>query len=172
MNYRIEAFEVLLNEDCILKRYYPLIPYKYGLIASLGEMGCHTKEECMQFSDEAFSQTGLPNQEMFCLFKRFLSLYDVKESKYKDIDKTLLTEREVDIYRKLYQLPGVKSIRAKLYYDAGYDSLEKIATASVHRIITDISDVISMQKLNLTVPLVKEVKTHIAVAKALTEYAV
>lgn len=32
MNYKVKAVQVLLCEDCVLKRYYPLFPYKNILL--------------------------------------------------------------------------------------------------------------------------------------------
>ena len=53
-------------------------------------------------------------------------------------------------------------------YKAGLDSLEVIACSSLEEILEKTEKVIKEDNLNLKVPLVKEVKTHIAVAKAFT----
>ena len=37
-DYKIEAIKVLLNEDCILSRYYPLISCKDILVENLKKM--------------------------------------------------------------------------------------------------------------------------------------
>lgn len=37
LDYRIEGFSLLLNEDCILSRFYPLIPYKEQLLENAGK---------------------------------------------------------------------------------------------------------------------------------------
>lgn len=67
------------------------------------------------------------------------------------------------------QLPGVKSTRAMLYYKAGLCSLETIARSSVQDIIAKTEHVIKTEYLDLKVPLMKEVRTHIAVARAFTD---
>ena len=80
-DYKIEAIKVLLNEDCILTRYYSLIPYKDILVENLNKMGCHTKSDCMKLSDESLLEAGLPDIEMVRLFRAFLVLYDIKTAK-------------------------------------------------------------------------------------------
>lgn len=172
MDYRIEALEILLNEDCLLERYYPLIPYKGVLIENLKKRNCVSKSDCTALSDDALIRMGLENLELVNLFRRFLALYDVKDSKFKEIETIATNEVEVAAFRELYLLPGVKATRALLYFDSGYDSLVKIATALPKQIIRDTSDLIQRKGLSLKAPLLKEVRTHIAVAKVLTEFAV
>lgn len=60
------------------------------------------------------------------------------------------------------------SIRASLYFKAGFKALEDIAGSSVEEILEKTTKVIKEENLNLKVPLVKEVKTHIAVARVFT----
>lgn len=169
MNYKIEAIDILLNEDCILQRYYPLIPYKTMLLHNLLKNRYLTKEECLTLQDEVLIQMGLPDGDMVQLFRLFLNMYDVKPGKLKEIDKVSENEEEKKVFQELYQLPGVKAVRARLYASAGYLDLIKIAVASPEQIISDTEKVILQNKLDLKVPLLKEVKTHIAVAKALTQ---
>lgn len=98
-------------------------------------------------------------------------MYDVKDSKFKDIKEITANDAEADSFRELYLPPGVKAVRARLYYDANYRSLSQIASAFPEQIIRDTSKVILQKGLKLKAPLPKEVGTHIAVAKALTIYA-
>lgn len=172
MDYRIEALAVLLNEDCLLQRYTPLIPYRDTLMENLSRNRVHTKAACLALSDDALLSMGLPSAEMVTLFRHFLVMYDAKESKMKEIEKVAADEAQAVSFRALYLLPGVKAVRAGLYCDAGYDSLRKIASASAEQIIRDTSHLILQKGLSLKAPLPKEVRTHIAVAKALTLYAV
>ena len=172
MDYRIEAIQVLLNEDCLLKRYYPLLPHKEQLLKNLLQNRCLTKTDCMHLSDEALIASGLPNHETAGLFRCFLVLYDPKESKFREIKKCAANEAEAASFRELYLLPGVKATRAKLYYDAGYRYLSQIASATPEQIIRDTSEIIRQKGLAWKAPLPKEVRTHIAVAKAFTVYAV
>lgn len=170
MNYKTEAIDILLNEDCILQRYYPLIPYKSTLLQNLLKNGCFTKEECLAIPDEALIQMGLPDGGMVQLFRLFLNMYDVKPGKLQEIGKVSENEEEKKSFRELYQLPGVKAVRARLYASAGYSDLISIAAASPEQIISDTEKVILQNKPDVKVPLLKEVKTHIAVAKAFTIY--
>ena len=162
MNYKIEAIDVLLNEDCILQRYFPLIQYKEMLIENLMNNHYFSKAECME----------LPNHELVKLFRNFMVMYDVKDSKFKDIKDIVTNEAEADSFRELYLLPGVKGVRAKLYYDANYKCMSTIASANTEQIIRDTSKVILQKGLKWKAPLPKEVRTHIAVAKAFTIYGV
>ena len=170
MNYKIEAIDELLQKDCILARMYPLIPYKQALIEHLRAAGCLTKEDCQKLSEEALLSAGLPDAETAKLFKQFLGMYDIKPQKLKEIDTSCKTPEEAESFRELYHLPGVKRVRAELYYRSGFRALKDIADASMEEIITRTAETIESQNLDCIVPLKKEVKTHIAVAKAFTYY--
>jgi len=167
-DYKIGAIKILLNEDCILKGYYPLIPYKDILVDNLYKMGCYTKSDCMKLSDESLIEAGLTDVVMVQLFKAFLTLYDINPTKLREITSVCKTPEETESFRELYQLPGVKSTRAMLYYKAGFRSLETIANSSPQEITEKTENIIRKENLNLKVPLMKEIKTHIAVAKAFT----
>lgn len=99
-------------------------------------------------------------------------MYDVKTSKLKEIDKVSENEEEKKVFQELYQLPGVKAVRARLYASAGYSDLFKIAESSPEQIISDTEKVIIYNKSELKAPLLKEVRTHIVVAKVLTVYKI
>lgn len=172
MNYKIEAIDILLNEECILQRFYPLVQYKRILIQNFLNNGYLSKEDCLALSDETLIQMGLPGADMVSLFRFFLNMYDVKENKMREIEKVAENEEERILFQQLYLLPGVKAVRARLYASAGYTDLFKIAVASHQQIIADTERVIMQNRLNLKVPLLKEVRTHIAVAKVLTEYKI
>ena len=92
MNYKIEAIDVLLNEDCILQRYFPLIQYKEMLIENLMNNHYFSKAECMELPDEILIEMGLPNHELVKLFRNFMVMYDVKDSKFKDIKDIVTNE--------------------------------------------------------------------------------
>ncbi len=170
MNYRIEAIIELLNQDCILTRYDFLIPYKYTLVERLRSIGCLTKSDCLELPIETLVSVGLPDAELADLFRRFLVMYDVRPQKLKEIDTLCGTTEEKEAFRELYQLPGIKYKRALLYYKAGYRSLDAIASSSPEEIISKTEETIQKEKLELKVPLMKEVKTHRAVARVFTYY--
>ena len=45
MNYKIEAIKILLDKECILERYYPLIPFKHNLINRFKKEKIITKDQ-------------------------------------------------------------------------------------------------------------------------------
>ena len=93
---------------------------------------------------------------------------DVNPQKFKDIDSLSLSVGEAKAYRELYQLPGIKATRAELYYKAGYTNLFEIASATAEEIIEKTSQVIAAESSNNKAPLLKEARTHVAVARAFT----
>ena len=94
-DYKIEAVKGLLNEDCILARYYPLIPYKEDLVDGLHNMGYRTKSDCMGLSDEALLEAGLVDIGMVQLFRAFLTLYDINPAKLKEITSFCQEKEEI-----------------------------------------------------------------------------
>lgn len=168
-DYRVEAISLLLNEDCILKGYYPLIPHKDRLIEQLKMLGCKRKSDAMQLTDEQLLCAGLPDMGMAALFRRFLVMYDPKAQKMREIASVSETPEEAEVFKELYLLPGVKSTRARLYMLAGFGSLTEIAAATAEGLMADCQQTIERENLDLKAPLMKEARTHIAVARAFTE---
>ncbi|MCI1244584.1 MAG: hypothetical protein LKG11_01310 [Bacilli bacterium] len=170
INYRIEALDELLNEDCVLGRYFSLISKKKRLMACLSSMGCLTKNDCLKLSEGVLSRLGCLSPSEVRLFRRFLSLYDVDERKFKELAALGLNGERLSSYRELFLLPGVKSVRAGLYYESGLRSLGDIASRSYKRIIEMTQRTIDENRLSLKAPLIKEAKTHVAVSIAFTVY--
>lgn len=168
-NYRVEAIAFLLNEDCILQRFHPLIPYKNQLIMQLKSMGCQSKADCQALPDASLASAGLSAPALIPLFRAFLGLYDPKPAKCREIDSFSIPEEDKAILRELYHLPGVKKTRAMLYKQAGFPSLISIARSSAQEIIAKTESLIKRDHLPCKAPLMKEAKTHIAVARAFTE---
>jgi len=67
----------------------------------------------------------------------------------------------------LARLPGVKGIRARLYYDAGIDSVEKMADWEPEALRIMVTKYVEQTGFNGTPPLPKEVSSTIANAKKL-----
>lgn len=171
-NYLIQGIEVLLHEDRILKCYVPLIPYAQQLVQGLLSIGCKTRDDCLVRSDDAFVSSGLP-ADLTSLFRRFLTMYDYKGKGIKDIpDAAGRTAEEVAALLELMRLPGVKLIRAQLYYHCGLRSLVDFAASDAVSLQAHIAEVIAQDKLPCSTPLPKELRTQIAVAKLFTEYSV
>lgn len=170
-NYMIQGIEVLLQEDRILNSYRPLIAYRHQLVERLLLMGCQTRNDCLALPDEALYNAGLP-QGMAGLFRRFLSMYDYKGRGPKDIpDAHSRSPEEIASLLELMRLPGVKAVRAQLYYHCGLRSLADFAAADAAALQAHIASVIARDGLACSVPLLKELRTQIAVAQVFTEYA-
>ncbi len=67
----------------------------------------------------------------------------------------------------LARLPGVKGIRARLYYDAGVDTVEKMADWEPEALRIVVTNYVVQTGFNGTPPLPKEVSSTIANAKKL-----
>ncbi|MBQ8313156.1 MAG: hypothetical protein IJX84_08150 [Clostridia bacterium] len=168
-DYKIEAIGYLLNEDCILKGFYPLIPYCNILVENLMQRGCRRKSDAVKCTDEELLQAGLPDMGMVALFRRFLVMYDPKAQKMREIASVSETPEEAEAFKELYLLPGVKSTRARLYMQAGFATLEEVAGMMPECLIAACQQTIDREGLNLKAPLMKEARTHIAVARAFTD---
>ena len=170
MNYKIEAIGILLHKDCILERYFPLIPFKEELINKFKEKNVITKEDAINCDSvllDVFNDVSLVN-----LFKRFLNMYEINKSKLKEINKLNLSLEERKCYEELYLLPGVKATRARLYYLSSLKTLKDIKNKSPEEMINLTNSAIIINNLNCKAPLYKEANTHIAVAKLLTDYLI
>ena len=97
IDYQIAGIEILLNEDCIVQRFYPLIQYKDRLSANLSEKGILTRNACAALSDQELIEAGLPDENMAALFRCFLHLYDYKGKGIKDIPGCRMQECKRDI---------------------------------------------------------------------------
>lgn len=67
----------------------------------------------------------------------------------------------------LARLPGVKGIRARLYYDAGVDSVEKMASWKPEDLLEMTTKFVERTGFDGTPPLPKEVSSTIANAQKL-----
>ena len=171
-NYRIQAINELLCRDCVLERYYPLIPIKEKIIDFCAGINCNTKDECLHLSDQRLLQSGLFDQALLDLFKRFLTMYDIGAAKLREIDRLSLSDDEAVAFRQLYLLPGVRAARAALYFKAGIKRLRDVADSTPQGIIEKTTRAIKEHSLGCKAPLPKEAKTHIAVSRAFTVYSV
>lgn len=161
-DYPIEALAVLLNEDCLLRRYYPLIGQKERLISSLGGK---TKSEAERLPDNVYLHLGL-TEDRLPLLRRFFTLYDPDPKKFREISKLCADPVEAAVLRELSHLPGVKYTRARLYASSGFRCLGDIARSTPEEILEKCADTIAQNGLSCALPLPKEVRTHIAVARA------
>lgn len=168
MIYKIEAIDILLDEDAILSRYYSLIPFKKVLIEKLRKNKVNTNYECLNSNNALLECLG--KEELVNLFKRFLVMYEIEESKLNVINSLNIIEEEKESYRELFLLPGVKETRANLYYLSGFKTLVDISNSNVEEITIKMKETIDKYNLDCKVALPKEIKTHIAVAKVYSLY--
>lgn len=167
-NYRIENLRLLLNEDCLAERYYPLIAYKEKLIAECQSQNVKTKNEFAECSDEKLREMGL-DEGTIRLLRKFLTIYEPNEQKFKEIEKITTDEAERKAFYELYHLPGVKQVRATLYYRSGYRTLKELAVSTEEEVLARTKKTIEEQNLSCIVPLPKEVRTHIVIANVFCE---
>ena len=165
-NYKIEALAILLDRECLSERYYSLIEYKETLLSGLRDRGVETKNEAEALPDEAFVQMGMEDEEQIRLLRRFFTIYDANPRKFREIDRVTDDPEARKVFRELYFLPGVKYIRANLYDLSGYRTLRDIAASTPEEILARTKRTIEEMKLACIVPLPREVRTHIAVARA------
>ena len=166
-DYPVEALNILLEEACLPASYAPLIKYRQTLLSDLPRLGCKRKSDAERLPDAAFEALGMKDTEIR-LLRRFFALYDAKKQKLRELEKLTAAPEVQAAYRELYLLPGVKEIRADLYYRSGFPSLKAIAEATVEEVLEKTAQTIEDHGLSCIVPLPKEVRTHIAVAKAFT----
>ena len=67
----------------------------------------------------------------------------------------------------LARLPGVKGIRARLYYDAGVDCVEKMAACETEALLALTAEFVARTGFEGIAPLPKEVSSTIANARRL-----
>lgn len=164
-DYGIEALKILLDRDCLTERYYPLIKYKDSLMSLYLKSECRTKSDAEKLCDGKYYEIGLDSEEI-CLLHRFFGLYDPAPQKFKEIIKLAADENERSAFYELYMLPGVRYVRAKLYYDSGYKTLSDIACTTAEKIVKNTAKTVQNRKTPCAVPFLKEAATHVAVAKA------
>lgn len=169
-DYPLPAISFLLEGDRLPERYAPLLPHKETLLLSLRRLGCACKSDAEKLPDAEYTRMGLDGT-LTALFRRFLALYNVKPRKLREAEALGADPDERAALWELYHLPGVKRVRAMLYYRAGYRSLADLAAATVSDIRERTARAIAEGALNCTVPLPKEARTHIAVARAFTMQA-
>ncbi len=112
----------------------------------------------------ALAESGIKNTEQ--MLERGASPSQRKElSKESNIPFKVITE--IVKLSDLSRLRGVKGIRARLYYDAGIDTLEKMAISDPEKLRKKIEDFVKKTKFDGIAPLPKEVVSTIEQAKKL-----
>lgn len=165
-DYPIESLIVLLNEDCLSERFHSLISLREDLIKGLKNFDCVRKSDALRLSDGELAAIMQHDEAAVKLFRRFLTIYDPNPRKFREIAKLTSDPAEQKAFTELYHLPGVRFTRAFLYYHSGYKSLQDFLDTGVEEVLSKTAATISEKNLTCIVPLPKEVRTHMAVAKA------
>jgi hypothetical protein len=87
----------------------------------------------------------------------------------KKADVTLASVLELVKLSDLARLPGVKGIRARLYYDAGVDTIEKMAAWEPEALLARTTEFVKATGFTGIAPLPKEVSSTIINAKNLPQ---
>lgn len=160
-NYFVEDLIVSLERDIVMERYYPLIDYKDELTAILNKAGVVRKD---QVSDAVTDDIRMILGNVVSgLFGRYIHIYDFKKSKLREI-KDYIGTKEYDAIADLLRLPGVRLLRAELYFNSGV-TLEVLAKKATEDIRNMVCDYIQRENRSEIIPQPKEVNCHRAVAK-------
>jgi len=160
-NYYIKDLISSLERDIVMERYFPLIDYKDELTTIINRFGVLRKD---QVSDAVIKEVGITlGEDISKLFARFIHIYDFNKSKLREI-KGYIGTKEYEALSKLIRLPGVRLLRAELYFSSGI-TLETLAEKTTADIRNMVSDYIQRENRSEVVPQLKEVNCHREVAK-------
>lgn len=160
-NYFMDDLIHSLERDVVMERYIPLIDHKGELAAILNQNGAVRKE---QVSDAVIEDIRIKlGATVSGLFARFIHIYDFNKAKLREI-RDYVGKKEYDDLAGLLRLPGVRLLRAELYYDSGV-TLEVLAEKSTEEIRAMVRDCIQRENRSEIVPQPKEVNCHREVAK-------
>lgn len=160
-NYYMDDLIGSLERDVVMERYYPLIDHKGELTAILNKAGVIRKD---QISDAVTEDIRMMlGNAVAGLFIRFIHIYDFNKSKLREIKDYIGTEK-YDALAALLRLPGVRLLRAELYFNSGV-TLEVLSEKSTEDIRNMVSDYIRRENRPEIVPQPKEVNCHREVAK-------
>lgn len=160
-NYYMDDLINSLRMDVVMERYYPLINHKEELIAILNKAGVIRKNQVSESVIEDIKKT--LGEYISISFARFIHIYDFNKSKLGDI-KDYAGKKEYDDLAGLLRLPGVRLLRAKLYYNSGI-SLEVLAEKTTEEIRSMVGDYIKRENREEIIPQPKEVNCHREVAR-------
>lgn len=160
-NFYMEDLLLSLREETTMERYCPLIPYRENLLCFLKAQGVIFRDD---ITDDIMEKIGDSfGAEAARLFARFIHIYDFNKAKLREIRQYSGTEQYA-LLSQLLRLPGVRILRAELYYNSGI-TLETLANESAAVIRDRIGQYIRREHRPETVPFAKEVNCHREVAK-------
>lgn len=190
-NYFLADLTNTLAENSVTERYYPLIDYKEVLKKCLEKQNLMRKNDF----DKSVLANFFPQNliDLFSRFihiydfknRKFneLDFIENETEDYLSANKTTssfsflahcekvgistLSKPLVALYQicNLMRLPGVRWVRAKLYYDCGFTTLDTFSERSAQEIQKEIEKFLQENNRPESLPLLKEISTHKAVAK-------
>ncbi len=160
-NFFMEDMIRSLEKDIVMQRYYPLIECKEALTAILNKDGVVRKDQISDALIEDIRTT--LGAAVSRLFARFIHIYDFNKSKLREI-QDYAGAPEYDDLVGLLRLPGVRRLRAELYFSSGV-TLRVLAEKSTEDIRDIVRDYIQRENRAEIVPQPKEVNCHRVVAK-------
>ena len=148
-DFYIEDLILSIRKETTSVRYLPLAEYREELSALMRENGVTFRDEITdgilrKIADKC-------GESVAGLFARFIHIYDFNEKKLRDIREYEGTEG-YDTLAELLRLPGVRLLRAELYFYSGVT-------------LRSLREYIEREKRTEIVPLTKEVNCHREVAK-------
>lgn len=160
-NFYIEDLIFSVRKETTPERYLPLERCREELLAVMREDGVVFRDDV---SDEIIKKVGTRcGDDIARLFARFIHIYDFKPEKLRDIRRYEGTEK-YDALSAFLRLPGVRLLRAELYYGSGV-TLKILAERTTEEIQSAVRGYIVREGRTEIVPLTKEVNCHREVAK-------
>ena len=118
-NFYIEDLILSVGKDTTPERYLPIEAHREDLLALMHENGIVFRDE---ITDAILAEiAGKCGDDIAGLFARFIHLYDFNPKKLRDI-KDHEGRDGYDTLAGLLRLPGVRRLRAELYYNSGVKS--------------------------------------------------
>ena len=144
-----------------MERYLPIEKHADELLALMRECGVTFRDE---INESVIGRVrDICGDETARLFERFIHIYDFKKEKLREIKQYAGTEK-YDALACLLRLPGVRLLRAGLYFSSGV-TLEALAQEPTEKIQSRVRDYVTREGRTEIVPLTKEVNCHKEVAK-------
>lgn len=165
-DFYVEDLLMSVRKETTIQRYLPLAEHRDGLISVMRENGIVFRNG---ITDDVIRMIGKKfGADTARLFLRFIHIYDFKTEKLREIKYCEGTEKYGKL-ADLLRLPGVRVLRAELYYNSGV-TLETLAEKTTEEIRAMVSEYVGRGQRPETVPLVKEVNCHREVARMILHF--
>lgn len=150
-----------IREDTTMERYWKLIPVRDELICELDRLGVVFRDDV---TEEVLGKLADRfGEDTVRLLARFLHIYDFSKAKLKDI-RQIEDAEEYAALADLLRLPGVRLLRAQLYYSSGV-TLEVLYDTPTEEIQSMVRRYVEREGRAESVPFAKEINCHREVAK-------